>query len=203
VDREAGYVSAHEHALTGRYREARELLARILEEEPSHIRALILLGKVEYYLGHASRSRRCFETALVYDPANLAAYFGLDHYRGRRRGVWMAGGAIVLAVLLDGAAGLVAQRSVTALQEESRQFGAVVNELTQSVERLAHEVRQTADGMEELRAAVKQGAGDNRDRLREVSQELARITRETERLARAMDEALRAAERQVGEPAAP
>ncbi len=202
MDREAGYAAAHEHASTGRYREAQEILEQVLHEEPSHVQALILLGKVEYYLRHATRSRRCFETALVYDPANIAAFFGIEHYRGRRRTVWFAGCAIVLAALLAGVAAVAARRSVAVLREASTQVRATIDGLSRSVQEVTQALEGAAGAVADVRRAVDEEARDSRSRLGEISSELARVRRETETLARRIDEVRRVVERPQGDQGA-
>jgi tetratricopeptide (TPR) repeat protein len=82
---EKKYKTAVELASTGRYREALTLLSDILQKQPNHIEALVLSGKVHYYLKQFPDSRRCFETVLTYDPGNFAAFFGLEYYNERKR----------------------------------------------------------------------------------------------------------------------
>lgn len=93
------YQKALELAATSRYREAREKLRGILGEQPDFTEALILLGKVEYYLRRSASSRLCFETALIYEPDNSAAWCGLQFYRERRRVVIF--GAVAASLLLS------------------------------------------------------------------------------------------------------
>jgi len=85
MDQEKVYKNALELASTFRYREAQEQLTRIIAERPDNIDALLLLGKVEYYLRQFSSSRKRFETVLTYEPANQAAYFGIEYYRERKK----------------------------------------------------------------------------------------------------------------------
>jgi tetratricopeptide (TPR) repeat protein len=84
---EKEYQIALELASTLRYEEAKKKLERILEEQPGNIDALLLLGKVGYYLRRYSSSRAIFETALLYDPENTTAYFGLQFFRERIRNI--------------------------------------------------------------------------------------------------------------------
>ena len=88
MDHDANYKTALELASTSRYMEAREKLQELLMERPGHINALILLGKVEYYLRLFASSRSRFETALTYDSGNLAAYFGLEYFKERKKGLF-------------------------------------------------------------------------------------------------------------------
>jgi len=188
---EGGCEAAREYALTGRYREAGEVLRRMLDEQPSHVEALLLLGKVEYYLGHASRSRRCFETALAYDPTNLAAFFGIEHYRGRRRAAAFAGTAIVLAALLAAAAGLVARRSVVVLRDANARIAVAVDGLSRSMADMARAI-------EEVRGEALEKAGETAKSLDGVSSELAKIRKETAALSRRIDEVKQAVAKAAG-----
>jgi tetratricopeptide (TPR) repeat protein len=85
MDHDANYKTALELASTARYKEAREKLQELLLDRPGHIDALILLGKIEYYLRLFASSRSRFETALTYDSGNLAAYFGLEYFKERKK----------------------------------------------------------------------------------------------------------------------
>ena len=79
------YQLALELASTMRYKEAGEKLKSILLEQPDNTAALILLGKVEYYLRLFPSSRRRFETALTYSPGNFEAYYGLQFFNERKK----------------------------------------------------------------------------------------------------------------------
>jgi TolA-binding protein len=83
MDVKQEYAVAFELAVTGRYGEARSKLLGILQNRPAYIDALVLLGKVEYYLKSYRDSRKRFETVLIYEPGNFAAYFGLEYYKER------------------------------------------------------------------------------------------------------------------------
>jgi tetratricopeptide (TPR) repeat protein len=85
MDVKQEYAVAFELAATGRYVEARSKLLEILQNRPAYIDALVLLGKVEYYLKRYHDSRERFETVLNYEPGNFAAYFGLEYYKERAR----------------------------------------------------------------------------------------------------------------------
>jgi tetratricopeptide (TPR) repeat protein len=97
---EKEYKTAVELASTGRYREALTLLSDILQEQPNHIEALVLSGKVHYYLKQFPDSRRCFETVLTYDPGNFAAFFGLEYYRERKRKIGFFSAFILISFFL-------------------------------------------------------------------------------------------------------
>lgn len=87
-------------AATARYEEARERLARQIDARPDHVEALVLLGKVEYYLGHFRSSRARFEAALLYDPRNMEASFGIQYYRERSLRIQLGLSFVVMLVLL-------------------------------------------------------------------------------------------------------
>ena len=82
---ETEYQIALELASTNRFREARERLENILRLQPDKVEALILLGKVEFYLNSLCSSRSRFEAALTYEPGNMAAYFGLEYFKERAK----------------------------------------------------------------------------------------------------------------------
>ncbi len=101
MDHDADYKTVLELASTSRYKEAREKLQELLLERPGHIGALILLGKVEYYLRLFASSRTRFETVLTYDSGNLAAYFGLEYFKERKRRLFfLSTFALILITLL-------------------------------------------------------------------------------------------------------
>jgi tetratricopeptide (TPR) repeat protein len=88
MDYSKEYQVALELASALRYEEAGQKLKLILEEHPDNMDALILLGKVEYYLGLFPSSRRRFETVLTHDPGNFEAYYGLRFFTERKRRLW-------------------------------------------------------------------------------------------------------------------
>jgi len=107
VDVKQEYAAAFELAATNRYREARPKLLEILQNRPGHIDALVLLGKVEYYLKRYSDSRKQFETVLTYEPGNFAAYFGLEYYKERARKAGFYIVMIVVFIFFSAAAGFL------------------------------------------------------------------------------------------------
>ena len=142
------YGKALELAATARYREARVKLQGILDTYPDYVGALILLGKVEYYLRRPASSRRCFETALTYEPGNAAAWFGLQFYRERRRSMLLG---IVAACLLI-AIGLTGAGVYLRLTAE---IGTLKNELAGRLAELA--------GAEEHNAVLMEGISNRID----------------------------------------
>ena len=85
------YQAALKLALNGHFREAEEKLSVLLQEHPQHVQALILLGKVEYYLRRFDSSRKRFEQAFSLEPENPAVFFGLQYYNQRRRTFMLLG----------------------------------------------------------------------------------------------------------------
>lgn len=101
MNRTEDYKIALELASCSRYEEARDKLRRILGHHPADVQCLVLLGKVEYYLRLFRSSRSRFETALTYDPGNMAAFFGLRFYEEKiRRRVFVVSLVGVLLLLL-------------------------------------------------------------------------------------------------------
>jgi TolA-binding protein len=107
MDVKQEYAAAFELASTGRYREAHTKLLEILQNRPAYIDALVLLGKVEYYLKLYRDSRERFETVLTYEPGNFAAYFGLEYYRERARKAGFYLLIIVIFIFFSAAAGFL------------------------------------------------------------------------------------------------
>ncbi len=100
------YQTALDLASVLQYEESRDKLKRIISEYPDKIEALILLGKVEYYLHLFDSSRRCFETVLTRDPGNFEAYYGLQFFLERKRRKWNLA-AWILSLLLIVTAGII------------------------------------------------------------------------------------------------
>ncbi len=88
MDYSKEYQVALELASALRYEEAGHKLKFILSEHPYNIDALLLLGKVEYYLRLFTSSKRRFETVLTHDPGNFEAYYGLQFFIERERRLW-------------------------------------------------------------------------------------------------------------------
>lgn len=103
MDYSSEYQTALKLASSLRYSEAKQKLESVLSGQPDNIDALILLGKVEYYLGYFSSSRRRFETVLTSNPGNFEAYYGLQFFVERKRRIWTIAAwftSIVLLLLL-------------------------------------------------------------------------------------------------------
>ncbi len=109
---------------TRRYEEARHKLLEILNRQPNHVNALVLLAKVEYYLRLFRSSRQRFETALTYEPGNMSAYFGLQFFTERKRRIGFIvslASAFLVLLLLGFVAGTRIDRSLAALQQRMNQ----------------------------------------------------------------------------------
>jgi len=104
MDQEKAFKDALELASTFRYSEAQEKLLSLIAEKPDYVDALLLLGKVEYYLKLFSSSRKRFETVLTYEPANQAAYFGIEYYKERNKKFGFFISCLLGIILLAGAA---------------------------------------------------------------------------------------------------
>ena len=182
---EKEYQIALELASTSRYGEAERALERILQEQPGHIDALILLGKVEYYLRDYTASRARFETVLLYDHGNTTAYFGLQFFRERSRKIMSAvflasaffiliGMGVALFFGLNSAftarlSGLSEGLSKTeeSLHGEIARLELLVEEDTASrrvaegreagkLENLSKKLEQNADSLEALRRSIQE-----------------------------------------------
>lgn len=88
MDYSKEYQVALELASALRYEEAGQKLKFILSENPDNIDALILLGKVEYYLRLFPSSKKHFEAVLTHDPGNFEAYYGLQFFVERKKRLW-------------------------------------------------------------------------------------------------------------------
>ena len=170
MDHQDAYAVAKELALTGRYREAWDSLMAVLQRNPSHVEALILLGKVNYYLGRPGASRRCFEIALEYEPDNMAAFFGIEYYRQRRRSLFFVTCVVLLVAAIAGATAFVAHR------------------LTLSVRRMDEAVNQTSAtfsrSVDRVGGAMEQIRQDSLEEHKNVEKALSEIRAELEKLRR-------------------
>ena len=189
------YRKALELAATSRYREAREKVRGILDDHPGYAEALILLGKIEYYLRRSASSRRCFETALVYEPGNSAAWFGLQFYRERRRSmiIGVAVACLLLAIILTATGvylGLVTQFDrrlagelatlktafigrladlVTAEKRNAELIQRMGNMIDGRFDKISFDMQTNAEVLESYRLDSKDNATVLTRRLREIS----------------------------------
>lgn len=158
------YAVAFELASTGRYGEARSKLLEILQNRPAYIDALVLLGKVEYYLKLYRDSKKRFETVLTYEPGNFAAYFGLEYYRERARKAGFYLLMIVIFIFFSAAAGFL-------YFSLSASFAEKVAVLEQTVTRQSVQL----DGLKET--VSKTG----RQRYKELLKKLAEMSKQVNR----------------------
>lgn len=133
MEHDSEYNIAFELAATSRYEEAEEKLKKILEKAPGHVPSLVLLGKVLYYRRRRSSSRRCFETALMYEPDNLPAYFGLQYYKERR---WKLAASISFGIVLLASVGIFLFFTSTIKRELTKDLLSVEKELSEKIEDL-------------------------------------------------------------------
>lgn len=155
---EQEYQAALELATTSRYGEAERILVRIVERQPGNVDALILLGKVEYYLRRYTDSRTRFEAALLYEPGNPTAYFGLQFFRERIRNIRNVV-FLVVAFFLLAAMGTVLflalnasfRKGVSGLSEGLSSTEANLRRAIDRIERLIEEHAVSRLAMEERR----------------------------------------------------
>lgn len=162
------YATANELAITGRYREARDSLKALLHSDPSHVEALILLGKVEYYLGHSAASRRYFEIALSYEPGNTAAFFGIEYHRQRARRLVLGASVLLLLAVIGLATAFLAHRLTSSMRQVDARLDATFAALSGSVDR-------SGSAIEELRKASLGEQKDTEKALIEIRAELEKL----------------------------
>jgi tetratricopeptide (TPR) repeat protein len=186
MDLQDEYAAASELAFTGRYREARNSLKALLQSNPSHVEALILLGKVEYCLGHTAASRRSFEIALSYEPGNMAAFFGIEYHRRRTRSLFLGAAVVLLLAAIGVATAFVTHRLTSSLRQLDARLEATSAALSGSVNRLG-------SVMEELRKASLGEQKDTEKALSEIRAELDTLERGNEDIMREIEELRKAA----------
>ena len=186
MDLQDEYAAASELAFTGRYREARDSLKALLQSDPSHVEALILLGKVEYYLGHPAASRRSFEIALSYEPGSMAAFFGIEYHRQRTRSLFLGAAVVLLLAAIGVATAFVTHRLTSSLRQLDARLEATSAALSGSVNRLG-------SVMEELRKASLGKQKDTEKALSGIRAELDKLERGNEDIVREIEELRKAA----------
>ena len=170
MDRPDEYAMARELAVTGRYREARDSLKALLQSDPSRAEALILLGKVEYYLGHPAASRRSFEIALSYEPGNMAAFFGIEYHRQRARRLFLGASVLILLAAIGVATAFLMHRLNSSMRQLDARLDATFAALFGSVDR-------SGSAIEELRNASRVEQKDTEKALIEIRAELEKLRR--------------------------
>jgi TolA-binding protein len=102
----AAYNHGLEKAQTGDLAGASEALEEALREDPMHIEARNVLGKVYLHMGEPKQAERCWQRVLLVDPDNFTARECLDALRGRTgrfnistRHLFILGGVCIFLVL--------------------------------------------------------------------------------------------------------
>ena len=191
MNQEPAYRTAIELASTARYSEAREKLRGLLQDRPDHVPALVLLGKVEYYLRRFRSSRRCFETALLYHPQDMSAYFALTFYR-ERRNRWVLLGAVLSLLVALSLSGTILYRSLgSAVREVATHVEALEERIAEntdmhleSQETLLAELRRLSEQLDENAEAAELGRVQIQDKLGALTGRLQELVVLQERLRR-------------------
>ena len=181
MDRPDEYATASELAITGRYREAHDSLKALLQHNPSHVEALILLGKVEYYLGHPAASRRSFEIALSYEPGNMAAFFGIEYHRQRTRRLFLGASVLIVLAAIGVATAFLMYRMTSSVRQVDARLDATFAALSGSINRsgiVIEELRKASLGEQrdtektliEMRAQLEKLRQGNVDFMREIEE---------------------------------
>ena len=181
MDQQDEYAAASELAFTGRYREARDSLKALLQSNPSHVDALILLGKVEYYLGRPAASRRSFEIALWYEPGNMAAFFGIEYHRQRTRSLFLGAAVVLLLAAIGVATAFLTHRLTTSMRQFDARLDATFAALSGPVNRMGNvveelrraslgEQKDTEKALSEIRAELEKLRRGNADFMREIEE---------------------------------
>ena len=108
------------------------------------------LGKVEYYLGHSAASRRSFETALSYEPGNMAAFFGIEYHRQRTRRLFLGPSVLIVLAAIGVATAFLTYRMTSSVRQLDARLDAAFAVLSGSINR-------SGSAIEELRKALFSG----------------------------------------------
>jgi tetratricopeptide (TPR) repeat protein len=185
MDRQTEYAAASELALSGRFREARDSLKALLQDNPAHVEALILLGKVEFYLRHTAASKQCFETALTYEPGSTAAFFGMEYHRRRARLLFLIVCVVLLLASIAAATAFLTHRLPEATGRLDVRLDSSRAALSGSLDRVwkeVEELRALSRGKEER---TQQALSEIRIELNRLRQGNAGLLQEVENLRRA------------------
>jgi len=197
MDQQTDYAAATELALTGRFREARDSLTALLQSNPAHVEALILLGKVEFYLHHTAASKQCFETALAYEPDNAAAFFGIEYHRRRSRLLFLLACVVFLFASTAAAAAFLTLRLSEATDRLDGRLEASRAALSSSLDRVGGEV-------DELRTLSLGGEERMQRAISDIRMELDRLRRGNASLLREVENLRKqTSARNQARPAAP
>ncbi len=169
------YQVSLELASSLRYEEARQRLKSILSENPDYTDALILLGKVEYYLRLFPSSRRRFETVLTRDPGNFEAYYGLQFFNERKKRIWTAAAwvssiflLLFIGVLLNISIRNGFNRFEESISEQSRSYFEVEKELSDGMLGISDNLNQYADYLEKLKETLDSGTEDLNEQIADL-----------------------------------
>jgi hypothetical protein len=121
-------------AADGRYTEAKAAAENLLRHDPADAAALVLLGKIEYYLGHDGASRRAFELALTQTPDDFAAYLGLQFFRERRLKRFGVGLLAAAVIALCAGGTFLYNRQAAADAAALQTLSALINEKNSRLE---------------------------------------------------------------------
>ncbi|MDA3940696.1 MAG: hypothetical protein PF693_15535 [Spirochaetia bacterium] len=164
MDYSKEYQVALELASALRYEEAGQKLKLILEEHPDNMDALILLGKVEYYLGLFPSSRRRFETVLTHDPGNFEAYYGLRFFTERKRRLWTITAWLTsiflflsIAVFLNISIRAGFNRFEESFSEQNGYYYEALKELSDRMLGMSENLDQYAHDLDKLKESLDSG----------------------------------------------
>jgi tetratricopeptide (TPR) repeat protein len=174
------YSIALELAQTAKYKEARQKLLTLLSEKPDHVDALILLGKVEYYLNHYSESSKQFETALLYDPHNISAYFALDFYKQRKKHFFLSSlflTAFIVIIILMVSFSIVIHLSVKKIVTEQASIqSSSIEEITTFFKEDMKTIHRTLEGIDQKINKLSLKAANNTLTLNHVKNDINTIS---------------------------
>lgn len=164
MDYSKEYQVALELASALRYEEAGQKLKFILSENPDNIDALILLGKVEYYLRLFPSSKKHFEAVLTHDPGNFEAYYGLQFFVERKKRLWTITAWLASIFLLLSIAQFLNisirtgfDRFEESFTEQSGYYLELEKELTDRMFGISDNLDQYADDLDRLKENTELG----------------------------------------------
>ena len=164
MDYSKEYQVALKLASALRYEEAGQKLKFILSEHPDNMDALILLGKVEYYLRLFPSSKRRFETVLTHDPGNFEAYYSLRFFTERKRRLWTITAwltsvflLLFIALFLYISIRSSFDRFEESFTEQSRYYLELEKELSDSMLCISDNLDQYVDDLDRLKENTELG----------------------------------------------
>lgn len=164
MDYSEEYQVALELASALRYEEAGQKLKSILSEHPDNMDALILLGKVEYYLRLFPSSKGRFETVLTHDPGNFEAYYGLRFFTERKMRLWTITAWITsiflllsIALFLNISISTGFDRFEESFTEQSRYYLELEKELTDRIFGISDNLDRYVNDLDRLKENTELG----------------------------------------------